>query len=65
MRSCASSTRRCARCSTIRTIRKRLEELGLEIAPPDQRSPEYLAKFLPEDIERWGKVITTAGISVD
>ncbi len=46
-------------------IRKRLEELGLEIAPPDQRSPEYLAKFLPEDIERWRKVITTAGISAD
>jgi tripartite-type tricarboxylate transporter receptor subunit TctC len=47
------------------TIRKRLEDLGLEIVPPEQRSPEYLAKFLPEDIERWRKVITTAGISAD
>ncbi len=28
-------------------IRKKLEELGLEIVPPEQRSPEYLAKFLP------------------
>jgi tripartite-type tricarboxylate transporter receptor subunit TctC len=46
-------------------IRKRLEDLGLEIVPPEQRSPEYLAKFLPEDIERWRKVITTAGISAD
>ena len=25
----------------------------------------YLAKFLPEDVERWGKVIKAAGISVD
>jgi tripartite-type tricarboxylate transporter receptor subunit TctC len=46
-------------------IRKRLEELGLEILPPDQRSPEYLAKFLPQDIERWGKVIKAAGIVAD
>jgi tripartite-type tricarboxylate transporter receptor subunit TctC len=46
-------------------IRKRLEELGLEILPPEQRSPEYLAKFLPQEVERWGKVIKAAGISVD
>jgi len=46
-------------------IRKRLEELGLEIVPPERRSPEYLAKYLPEEVERWGKVIKAAGISVD
>ena len=46
-------------------IRKRLEELGLEIVPPERRTPEYLAKFLPEEIERWGKVIQAAGISAD
>src|SRR5262245_2847774 len=45
--------------------RRRLEELGLEIVTPERRSPEYLAKFLPEEIERWGKVIKTAGISMD
>jgi tripartite-type tricarboxylate transporter receptor subunit TctC len=46
-------------------IRKKLEDLGLEILPPEQRTPEYLAKYLPEEIERWGKVIRAAGISVD
>jgi tripartite-type tricarboxylate transporter receptor subunit TctC len=46
-------------------IRKRLEELGLEIVPPERRTPEYLAKFLPEEIERWGKLIRQAGISAD
>jgi tripartite-type tricarboxylate transporter receptor subunit TctC len=46
-------------------IRKRLEELGLVIAPPEQRTPEYLAKFLPQDIARWGKVIHSAGVSAD
>lgn len=44
---------------------KRLEDLGLDIVPPEQRTPEYLAKFLPEDIARWSKVIKTAGISAD
>jgi tripartite-type tricarboxylate transporter receptor subunit TctC len=46
-------------------IRKRLEEIGLDILPPEQRSPEYLAKYLPQEIERWGKVIKSAGISAD
>jgi putative tricarboxylic transport membrane protein len=46
-------------------IRKRLEDLGLVITPPEERSPEFLAKFLPQDLERWGKVIRDAGISAD
>jgi putative tricarboxylic transport membrane protein len=46
-------------------IRKRLEDLGLEIVPPERRSPEYLARFLAEEIERWGKVIRAANISAD
>jgi tripartite-type tricarboxylate transporter receptor subunit TctC len=46
-------------------IRKRLEDLGLEILPPDQRTPEYLAKFLPLEVERWAVVIRAAGISLD
>jgi tripartite-type tricarboxylate transporter receptor subunit TctC len=47
------------------SIRGRLTELGLEIAPPERRSPEYLARFLPQEIERWGKVVHDAGISPD
>src|SRR5215470_15582523 len=46
-------------------IRQRLTELGLEIVAPERRSPEYLAKFLPEEIERWAKPIREAGISAD
>jgi tripartite-type tricarboxylate transporter receptor subunit TctC len=44
-------------------LRKRLEELGLDIIPVEQRTPEYLAKFLPQDIERWAKPIRAAGIA--
>jgi tripartite-type tricarboxylate transporter receptor subunit TctC len=40
-------------------LRRRLEELGLDIIPPERRTPEYLAKYLPEEIERWRRVIET------
>jgi putative tricarboxylic transport membrane protein len=43
-------------------VRKRLEALGLEIVPPERRGPDYLSKFVPEEIERWGKVVRAAGI---
>jgi putative tricarboxylic transport membrane protein len=46
-------------------VRKRLESLGLEIVPPERRTPEYLARYLPEEIERWGRVVRAAGISAD
>jgi tripartite-type tricarboxylate transporter receptor subunit TctC len=44
-------------------VRKRLEELGLEIVPKENRTPEFLAKYLPQEVERWGKVIKAAGIA--
>lgn len=47
------------------SVRKRLEDLGLEIVGPERRSAEYLARFLPEEIERWGRVIRAADIRAD
>jgi tripartite-type tricarboxylate transporter receptor subunit TctC len=38
-------------------LRQPLEELGLDIIPPERRTPEYLTKYLPEEIERWRRVI--------
>jgi tripartite-type tricarboxylate transporter receptor subunit TctC len=46
-------------------IRKKLESLGLEILPPEQRTPEYHTKFMKEDVDRWSKVIKAAGIAVN
>src|SRR5262245_12267057 len=43
-------------------IKKRMGEFGLTILPAEQRTPAYLASFLPKDIERWGKVIRDAGL---
>jgi tripartite-type tricarboxylate transporter receptor subunit TctC len=45
-------------------IRKRLQDLGLEIVPPARRTPEYLAKFVPEEVARWTKVVQAAGIDL-
>jgi len=47
------------------TVGKRLMELGLEIVPAERRTPDYLTRFVPEEVARWGKVIHGAGISVD
>ncbi|MGB7077026.1 MAG: tripartite tricarboxylate transporter substrate binding protein [Xanthobacteraceae bacterium] len=44
-------------------ISKRLEDLGLEIVPPAQRTPDYLAKFQADEVKRWGKVVHDAGIT--
>lgn len=46
-------------------VQNRLEALGLVIVPPQQRTPEFLAEFLPKEIERWGTAIKAAGISVN
>jgi tripartite-type tricarboxylate transporter receptor subunit TctC len=46
-------------------VRARLEELGADVAPPEKRTPEYLAKLVPAEIERWAKPIRAAGISAD
>jgi tripartite-type tricarboxylate transporter receptor subunit TctC len=43
-------------------VKRRMAELGLEILPPEQRTPEFMADFLPKDIARWGKVIKEAGL---
>lgn len=44
-------------------VRKRLQDLGLEIVAPERRTPAYLAKFVPEEIARWTKVVKAAGIT--
>jgi tripartite-type tricarboxylate transporter receptor subunit TctC len=46
-------------------LREKLEALGLALVPPGQRTPEYLARFLPEEIERWGKEIRAGSINMD
>jgi tripartite-type tricarboxylate transporter receptor subunit TctC len=44
-------------------VRQRFVELGLTIPAPAERDPEYLAKLLPAEIEKWAAPIKAAGIS--
>ena len=44
-------------------IQKKMEAFGLDVMPPEQRSPAFMKKYLAEDVERWSKVIKSMGIS--
>lgn len=47
------------------TVRKRLDELGLSIVPPERRGPDYLAKYVKSEIDRWAPAIKAAGLKVE
>ena len=47
------------------SVRDRLSGLGAEIAPDDQATPDYLAKFTKSEIEKWAVPIKAAGVNVE
>jgi tripartite-type tricarboxylate transporter receptor subunit TctC len=46
-------------------VRKRLADLGQEIYPPEQQTPEALAAFQKAELEKWRPIITAANIKVE
>ena len=46
-------------------IQKRFTELGLDVAPRAQQTPEGLAAFQKAEIDKWWPIIRAAGIKVD
>lgn len=46
-------------------VRQRFEAIGQRIAAPERRSPEYLAQFVPKEIERWAAPIRASGVQID
>jgi tripartite-type tricarboxylate transporter receptor subunit TctC len=46
-------------------IKSRLHELGITVVAPEHRSPEYLAKFVVDEIARWAGPIKANGLQVD
>jgi tripartite-type tricarboxylate transporter receptor subunit TctC len=46
-------------------VRARLEGLGMDIPPPQQRGPDDLARFVASEIEKWSGPIKAANITMD
>jgi tripartite-type tricarboxylate transporter receptor subunit TctC len=46
-------------------LREKLESAGLKFVSDDRTTPEYLAKFVQSEIEKWAVPIKASGISVD
>jgi tripartite-type tricarboxylate transporter receptor subunit TctC len=46
-------------------IKKRMLDIGVTGVAPERRSPEYLSKFVVEEIARWEGPIKAGGLQVD
>lgn len=46
-------------------VRQRFEELGIQISPLDQQSPEALRAFQKAESERWWPIIQASGIKAE
>ena len=42
-------------------IRERLEGLGLSVPTPERRTPEYLARLVRSDLEKWAAPVKASG----
>jgi len=43
-------------------IRARLAELGLDVAPPEQQTPQGLAQFYKAEVDKWWPILKAANI---
>jgi hypothetical protein len=46
-------------------VRERFESLGEGVIPPERRGPQYFAKFVADEIDKWAGPIKASGVSVD
>jgi tripartite-type tricarboxylate transporter receptor subunit TctC len=46
-------------------VRERYRSIGVTIPAPERRTPDYLARFVPAEIERWAGPIKASGASAD
>jgi tripartite-type tricarboxylate transporter receptor subunit TctC len=47
------------------SVKRRLDDLGIEISPRDQQSPEALAAFQKAEAERWWPVIKASNLKAE
>jgi len=46
-------------------VQKRFNELGATMVPPEQRTPDYLQKFVEAEIAKWAATIKAANIKAE
>jgi tripartite-type tricarboxylate transporter receptor subunit TctC len=46
-------------------VKKRIEELGLDVPRPEQRGPDHLRKLVTHELDKWGPPIKQSGITVN
>src|SRR5260370_28464771 len=46
-------------------IKSRMHDIGVAGVAPERRSPEYLAKFVADEIARWAGPIKANGLQMD
>jgi hypothetical protein len=46
------------------SVRERLASVGVTVAPPERRSPEYLGRFMRREVEKWAGPIKASGVSM-
>ena len=47
------------------SVQKRFNELGATMVPPEQRTPDYLQKFVEAEIAKWATTIKAANIKAE
>lgn len=47
------------------SVRERFEALGEGVIPPERRGPDYFAKFVAGEIDKWSGPIKASGVSAD
>jgi len=47
------------------SIKRRMNDIGVTGIEPERRSPEYLAKYVADEISRWEGPIKSGGLQVD
>jgi tripartite-type tricarboxylate transporter receptor subunit TctC len=46
-------------------VQTQTHKMGADLVPPDERSSDYLQKFLESEIAKWGTTIKASGITLD
>jgi hypothetical protein len=46
-------------------VQRRFDDLGIQISPPDQQSPEALRAFQKAEMERWWPIIKASNIRAE